>query len=68
MGQPYFLQLFDERQQKEIEFASLYAANFSHGTDGHHRLLLIAKMAEFLETLVEDQETVDFLIGTKEDE
>jgi hypothetical protein len=35
-----------ERQQKEIVFACVYASEFSHGTDGHHRLRPIALMAE----------------------
>lgn len=39
----------DERQCKEIAFARAYATSFSHGTDGHNRLLLIAKMAELLD-------------------
>lgn len=39
---------FNEREQKEIDFARLYAKNFSHGTDGHNRLLLIAKLADEL--------------------
>jgi hypothetical protein len=40
--------LLDERQQKELEFAELYAADFHHGTDGHNRLLLLAKLSEML--------------------
>lgn len=39
----------DERQRKEVEFASLYAKDFGHGTDGHNRLLLIAKLATLLD-------------------
>jgi hypothetical protein len=41
--------LLDERQQKEVQFAEVYAQHFSHGTDGHNRLLLVAKMAEALD-------------------
>lgn len=37
---------FTERELKEIYFALMYAYNFSHGTDGHNRLILIAKLAE----------------------
>ncbi|MGB1286095.1 MAG: hypothetical protein ACPG7F_06145 [Aggregatilineales bacterium] len=37
-----------EREQKEVEFALLYAANFQHGTAGHNRLMLIAKLANLL--------------------
>jgi hypothetical protein len=39
----------DDRQRKEIELARLYATKYAHGTDGHHRLLLIAKLAELLD-------------------
>lgn len=38
-----------ERERKEIHFAELYAAEFSHGTTGHNALLLIAKLAEQLD-------------------
>jgi hypothetical protein len=38
---------FDERQLAEIDLARHYAKN-PHGTDGHHRLLIIAKMADLL--------------------
>lgn len=39
----------DERQHKELAFAEVYASAFAHGTDGHHRLLLIAKLAHLLD-------------------
>jgi hypothetical protein len=39
----------DDRQRKELQLARYYAQNLSHGTDGHHRLLLIAKLAEMLD-------------------
>lgn len=39
---------FDERQQKEIDFAFVYVRDFHHGTDGHNAKLIIAKMAEIL--------------------
>jgi monomeric isocitrate dehydrogenase len=39
----------DERQRHEVRFAQLYADTFAHGTDGHHRLLLIAKLADLLD-------------------
>jgi hypothetical protein len=42
-------QELDERQQKELKLARLYAKDFAHGTDGHHRLLLIAKLADLLD-------------------
>ncbi len=39
----------DERQQKEVLFARVYAEDFSHGTDGHNRLLLVNKLAQLLD-------------------
>lgn len=39
----------DERQRKEIKLAMIYAEKFAHGTDGHHRLLLIAMLAKKLD-------------------
>ena len=44
-----FMRDLDERQRKEVALAELYAKEFSHGTDGHHRLLLIAKLTELLD-------------------
>jgi hypothetical protein len=32
-----------------LKLARLYAKDFAHGTDGHHRLLLIAKLADLLD-------------------
>jgi hypothetical protein len=46
---PQWFKQLDERQQHEVRFAQLYADTFSHGTDGHNRLLLIAKMADMLD-------------------
>lgn len=40
---------FDERQQKEIAFDEIYAAQFAHGTEGHNARLVIAKMAKLLD-------------------
>lgn len=38
-----------ERDLKEIAFARLYAQDFQHGTDGHNRLLIIARLTNILE-------------------
>lgn len=46
-----WLNNFDERQQREIEFSILYADKFSHGTDGHNAKLIIAQMAKRLDIL-----------------
>lgn len=46
----------DERQQKELKFARLYQKDFGHGTDGHHRLLLIARLADMLDDIYRVQD------------
>ena len=46
-----WLNNFDERQQKEIEFCTWYAEKFGHGTDGHNAKLIIAKMAAMLDKI-----------------
>ena len=38
-----------DRELAEINFAHVYATQFNHGTSGHNRLLLIAKLAETLD-------------------
>jgi hypothetical protein len=42
---------FDERQQKQIDFARVYAHQFGHGADGHNNMLIISKMADELDAL-----------------
>lgn len=41
---------FDERQLKEIEFCRLYTKNFNHGTVGHNEKIIIAKLADLLDS------------------
>lgn len=48
-----WLKLFDERQQKEIEFSELYSKEFAHGTEGHNAKLVIAKMSNLLNLIEE---------------
>ena len=59
-----------ERQDAELRFAQTYVADFQHGTDGHHRLCLIAHLADLLDAanLTDEQyNTIDrFLEDTKE--
>lgn len=55
-------ELLDDREWAEICFARLYKNNFSHGTDGHNRLLLLAKLSYFL-----DQQEVDNAEHSKTD-
>lgn len=40
---------FDERQKKQIKFATVYEVGFGHGADGHNNMLIIAKMASLLD-------------------
>jgi hypothetical protein len=50
VGEVEWPQLLDDRQRKELELARLYDTDdFRHGTDGHNRLLLIAKLASLLD-------------------
>lgn len=39
---------FSERERAEINFALMYVQQFDHGTDGHSRLHVIAKLARRL--------------------
>src|SRR5690242_6214769 len=48
----------DERQRKEVSFARDYSINFNHGTDGHNRLLLIAKLADMVDILDSTNENI----------
>lgn len=42
-------ELLTERERAEVSLAETYKASYQHGTDGHNRLVLIAKMAETLD-------------------
>ncbi len=52
MDSPKWFVELDVRQQKEVLFAVEYASKYSHGTDGHHRLMLIAKLADLLTEVI----------------
>lgn len=39
---------FDSRQLKEMQLATAYDTFFDHGTDGHSRLKLIARLVNFI--------------------
>lgn len=51
--------LLDDRQQKECLLAITYEKEFQHGTDGHNRLLLIARLVRLLVTLVRQNRMSD---------
>ena len=40
---------FDERQRAEISLAKTYLKLYNHGTTGHQRMVIIAKMAQLLD-------------------
>lgn len=46
-----------ERERKELAFAKVYTRQFNHGTAGHNRLLLIAKLADLLDKVPPDKES-----------
>jgi len=48
--------LLDERQQKDLDFATLYVEQYNHGIVGHNQYALIARLALLL----------DAAAGTKE--
>jgi hypothetical protein len=39
----------NERELKEVNFCREYARNYSHGTDGHSRMIVISKLADLLD-------------------
>lgn len=51
MGRRSWVDLFDERQQKEIDFTKVYIEHYNHGTDGHNAKVIIAKMAQLLDQI-----------------
>lgn len=42
-----------EREQKELLLADFYANKCDHGTPGHVRLMLIAKLASLIDSLTQ---------------
>lgn len=48
---------FTERDIKEIEFACLYDDKFKHGTDGHNRLVIIARLTGLVFLLKDDRDS-----------
>lgn len=54
MENTWKIQLTD-RERKEVEFCQEYAQNFNHGTDGHSRMLLVARLAQIIENTINSQ-------------
>lgn len=46
---PQWMDAFDAREQKSIDHARLYAAQYDHGDPGHMHLKVIAKLAAMLD-------------------
>lgn len=55
-----------QRQLPEVAFARTYATTFRHGTDGHTRLLLIAALADLLDSYAEALEQLTARIAAFE--
>lgn len=51
--------LLDDRQQKECLLAIAYERDFQHGTDGHNRLILIARLVRLVVMLVRQNKHLD---------
>jgi hypothetical protein len=49
MERKTWLEAFENREQKEIDLARLYAAQYDHGSPGHLHLKIIAKLAALLD-------------------
>ncbi len=47
---PVWRDNLDARELRELELAETYAKKFAHGTDGHNRLILLAKLVQLLDT------------------
>ena len=45
------VEILDNRELKEIMFAEEYLENYNHGTSGHIRLVIIAKLAKHIREL-----------------
>lgn len=46
--------MLDQRQEKELGFAALYAQQFNHGTTGHNQLLLIARLGNIIDFILDN--------------
>lgn len=51
MAPKTWLETLDAREQTEVDFARLYAAQYAHGSPGHMHLMVIAKLATMLDRL-----------------
>lgn len=50
---------FDARQQKQIEFALVYALDFHHGADGHNNMMIIARLVEAIKAKTDTRVPLD---------
>lgn len=58
--QMIWLNEFDERQRKQIEFSAIYENDFHHGANGHNDMMIIAKMARMLSALEKEIDSEKF--------
>jgi hypothetical protein len=61
-----WFKMFNEREQKELLFAQMYFNEFGHGTDGHHRLMLIARLLGYLSLAESDPDAFKEFLDTWE--
>jgi hypothetical protein len=48
---PEWMKDLSQRERDEINFCMVYSEQFNHGTDGHTRLLMVAKLAKKLDAM-----------------
>lgn len=48
---PEWFKGLSEREQNEVNFCMVYSEQFAHGTDGHTRMLIVAKLAKMLDEM-----------------
>lgn len=48
---------FEERERKQIRFALLYEMHFAHGAPGHLDMMVIAKLARYIDMLTKTERT-----------
>lgn len=65
-----WIDIFTDRQKKEIQFSVLYEDQYGHGTDGHNSKIIIAKMARLLMLVAQGMSLEDVIRqeGAKNDE
>ena len=60
-----YLDIYDDRQKKQIEWCRLYADKFDHGDIGHNDKLLISALSRQLEIVEEAMEWLLAMANTE---